>query len=100
LSAVASLVERIWAKQAKVGIIGFGYVGLPLAVEFARAGLDVTGFDVDEAKITSINQARTYIPDVPDADLAGVVEGRMQRRPNTPGTFTAGCWAGAAATRA
>jgi UDP-N-acetyl-D-glucosamine dehydrogenase len=63
LSAVhTTVVERIRAKQAKVGIIGLGYVGLPLAVEFARAGLDVTGFDVDEAKITSINQGRTYIP--------------------------------------
>ena len=42
--------ERIRRKQAKVGIIGLGYVGLPLAVEFARAGFDVTGFDVDNAK--------------------------------------------------
>jgi UDP-N-acetyl-D-glucosamine dehydrogenase len=80
LSAVnTAIVERIRAKQAKVGIIGLGYVGLPLAVEFARAGLDVTGFDVDEAKITSINQGRSYIPDVPEADLASAVKaGRLR----------------------
>src|ERR1700681_4448763 len=73
------VVELIRAKQAKVGISGLGYVGLPLAVEFARAGLDVTGFDVDESKIASINEGRSYIPDVPDADLAGVVKaGRLR----------------------
>ena len=49
---LAPLLERIEARQARIGIIGLGYVGLPLAVEFARAGFDVTGFDVDELSRT------------------------------------------------
>jgi UDP-N-acetyl-D-glucosamine dehydrogenase len=74
-----TLTERIRAKQAKVGIIGLGYVGLPLAVEFARAGFDVTGFDVDETKIAVINGGKSYIPDVSDADLASNVKaGRLR----------------------
>ena len=54
----------------RVGVIGLGYVGLPLLVEFARAGFDVTGFDVDGAKTTAINAGTSYIPDVPEADVA------------------------------
>jgi UDP-N-acetyl-D-glucosamine dehydrogenase len=67
------IVERIRTKQARIGIIGLGYVGLPLAVEFARAGFDVTGFDVDAVKNTQINAGRSFIPDVPDADVAAMV---------------------------
>lgn len=73
LSAVQTTLDRIQSRRACIGIIGLGYVGLPLAVEFARAGFDVTGFDVDEAKITQINGQRSYIPDVPDTELAEVV---------------------------
>ena len=74
-----SLVDRIRTRQASIGIIGLGYVGLPLAVEFARAGFSVTGFDVDESKNTRINTGRSYIPDVPDADLRAVVKaGRLR----------------------
>jgi UDP-N-acetyl-D-glucosamine dehydrogenase len=73
------LIERIQSKQAKVGIIGLGYVGLPLAVEFARAGFDVTGFDVDQSKIDQITAGKSYIPDVPDADLCAAVKaGRLR----------------------
>ena len=73
------IVQRIRSKRAKVGIIGLGYVGLPLAVEFARAGFDVTGFDIDAAKIAQINDGRSYIPDVPDADLGAMVTaGRLR----------------------
>lgn len=58
------LHERIRARKAKVGVIGLGYVGLPLAVEFAREGFDVTGFDVDTSKVDAINAGRSYIGDV------------------------------------
>ncbi|HVH25665.1 MAG TPA: nucleotide sugar dehydrogenase [Vicinamibacterales bacterium] len=68
-----SLIERIKSRQARVGVIGLGYVGLPLAVEFARAGFDVTGFDVDERKNTDINAGRSYIPDVPSSELQSAV---------------------------
>ena len=53
-------------------MIGLGYVGLPLAVEFAKVGFDVTGFDIDVSKITSIENGDSYIEDVPNADLAEV----------------------------
>ena len=74
----ASTLERIRARTARVGVIGLGYVGLPLVVEFARAGFDVTGFDVDASKIGQINAGRSYIPDVAEADLAaGVKAGKI-----------------------
>jgi UDP-N-acetyl-D-glucosamine dehydrogenase len=70
----SSTLERIRARQARVGVIGLGYVGLPLVVEFARAGFDVTGFDVDASKADQINAGKSYIPDVSDADLAACVK--------------------------
>lgn len=76
---MAQLLQRIQSRQARIGVIGLGYVGLPLAVEFARAGFDVTGFDVDDAKNAEINAGRSYIPDVPAAELAEVVRaGRLR----------------------
>jgi len=69
-----SLMERIQNKSCTVGIIGLGYVGLPLAAELAKAGYRVTGFDVDEWKVGELNAGRSYIPDVPTAELAEVVK--------------------------
>ena len=75
----ASTLERIRAREARGGVIGLGYVGLPLVVEFARAGFDVTGFDVDASKTDQINAGKSYIPDVPEADLAAcVAAGRLR----------------------
>jgi UDP-N-acetyl-D-glucosamine dehydrogenase len=68
------LKEKIRNKQARIGIIGLGYVGLPLAVEFAKAGFEVTGFDVDVAKVESINKGHSYIGDVPDEDVSCTVK--------------------------
>jgi UDP-N-acetyl-D-glucosamine dehydrogenase len=81
VSEVASrdLVERIRTKQAKIGVIGLGYVGLPLAVEFARKGFHVTGFDVDATKARQINAGQSHIPDVSEAELAEAVESRLLR---------------------
>ena len=67
---IKRLVET---KQARVGVIGLGYVGLPLAVEFARRGMRSVGFEVDARKADSINRGESYIPDVPSDTLAGVV---------------------------
>src|SRR5215510_11803156 len=72
-ASITTLLDRIRSRQAKVGVIGLGYVGLPLAVEFARAGFSVTGFDVDAHKAALINGGTSYIPDVLDADLKAVV---------------------------
>src|SRR5438445_12429083 len=73
------ILERIRGKQARIGIIGLGYVGLPLAVEFARQGFDVTGFDVDQQKTAQINAGTSYIPDVSSAHLSEVVKGGRLR---------------------
>jgi UDP-N-acetyl-D-glucosamine dehydrogenase len=57
-----------------IGIVGMGYVGLPLAVGFAEAGLDVIGIDVDQPKITSLREGRSHIEDIPAERLAAVLE--------------------------
>ncbi len=59
-----ALEEKIRSRAARAGILGLGYVGLPLAVEMARAGFHVTGIDVDAAKVTSLMAGRCYIDDV------------------------------------
>ena len=68
-----NLMDRIQNKTCKVGIIGLGYVGLPLAAELAKAGYPVTGFDVDEWKVGELNAGRSYIPDVPTGEIAEAV---------------------------
>ena len=57
-------------RKARVGIVGLGYVGLPLAVEFGKSGFAVTGFEVDAQKVREIKQGNSYIPDVPSATVA------------------------------
>ena len=59
-----NLIKKIEQKSAKIGVIGLGYVGLPLAVEFAKSGYHVTGIDIDKKKISSINSGENYINDV------------------------------------
>jgi len=68
------LRDKIRNRQARIGIIGLGYVGLPLAVEFAKAGFQVTGFDVDVAKVSSINKGHSYIGDVTSGDVAAALK--------------------------
>jgi len=68
------LLDRITARKANIGVIGLGYVGLPLAVEFARQGFNVYGFDVDESKTSQINAGKSYIPDVLEKELDEVVK--------------------------
>ena len=65
-----SLLEKIQQRRARAGVVGLGYVGLPLAVEFADAGLHTTGIDLDERKVACITGGSSYIPDVPDAEVA------------------------------
>ena len=70
-----TLSELIKERRAKIGVIGLGYVGLPLAVEFAAAGFPVTGFEVDGNKIKSLNAGRSYIPDLPGGTVSPLVRG-------------------------
>lgn len=70
----AQLLERIQNRTAKIGVIGMGYVGLPLAVEFAKTGFTVIGFDVAQGKVDLCNKGESYIGDVTTEDLAEVVK--------------------------
>jgi UDP-N-acetyl-D-glucosamine dehydrogenase len=66
---LALLAKRIAGRTARVGVIGLGYVGLPLAVEFAKEGFTVTGIDLDARRVTGVNAGRSYILDVSSDDL-------------------------------
>ena len=70
-----TLLEKITGKTARVGVVGLGYVGLPLAVEKARAGFRVLGFDVQGEKCAKVNRGENYIGDVGPEELAHLVEG-------------------------
>src|SRR3954454_2933088 len=72
-TATSLLEEKIRARTARVGIIGLGYVGLPLAVEFAKAGFSVTGIDVSPEKTAKVNAGDSYVGDVPSTTLAELV---------------------------
>jgi UDP-N-acetyl-D-glucosamine dehydrogenase len=74
-----SLADRILAKEARVGVVGLGYVGLPLAVEFAKAGFTVTGLEADAGKVDTLRLGESYVRDVPSAELRPLVEaGRLR----------------------
>ncbi|RFU93652.1 nucleotide sugar dehydrogenase [Sphaerochaeta halotolerans] len=73
------LIQQIEQFQIVVGVIGLGYVGLPLAVEKARAGFKTTGFDVQQKKVDMVNQGINYIGDVVQEDLASLVKNGMLR---------------------
>ena len=78
-STLDALKARISSGEARVGILGLGYVGLPLAGEFGAAGLNVTGFDLSEGKVSSLNRGESYIQDVETARLKDLVDrGRLK----------------------
>ena len=79
ISTGQDLIEKIQAKQARIGIIGLGYVGLPLAIEFAEAGYNVLGIDKDVNKIKMLNEGNSYIADI-DSDVVStlVEQDRLQ----------------------
>ena len=64
---------KIENREAQIGVIGLGYVGLPLAMEFVRAGFQVTGIDVDQEKVKKLNRGENYIQDVEDKSVANAV---------------------------
>ena len=79
MSAFAdALLKKIESRTARTGVVGLGYVGLPLAVELARAGFHATGIDLDDRKVDAITAGRSYIPDVPTADVQSLTQaGRL-----------------------
>ena len=74
MSQKQTLLEKIQQRTATIGIVGLGYVGLPLAVEFAEAGFHVIGLDVQQEKVDQLNSGSSYIPDIPTERLAPFVE--------------------------
>ena len=70
----AELLKKIQEKTIRVGVVGLGYVGLPLAVEKAKAGFETIGFDVQPHKVDMVNAGHNYIGDVVDSDLAELVK--------------------------
>ena len=78
-----SFAEKIQKRTARVGIIGLGYVGLPLAVEFAKQGFSTVGIDVSRERVGSINRGISYIPDVPSEELSMLVKkGKLKATTN------------------
>lgn len=74
---VTKFADKIRRKKATVAVIGLGYVGLPLAVEFAKKGFKALGVDLDRRKIRSINRGDSYILDIPSEELAPLVKNRL-----------------------
>ena len=74
LPNAAELHRKISTKSARLGVLGLGYVGLPLATEFAKAGFDVTGFDLSQKKVDAFNHGLSYIKDVPDCVFSPLVK--------------------------
>ena len=72
-----SLIDKINDKSAKIGVIGLGYVGLPLAIEFTNAGYTVTGIDIDQKKVGLINLGKNYISDVKNSLLKKAVDKKL-----------------------
>jgi UDP-N-acetyl-D-glucosamine dehydrogenase len=73
IGALEALKEKIESKTARVGIVGLGYVGLPLAAEFAKAGFHVTGIDVQDSKVDGLNRGESHVQDVPAHEVARLV---------------------------
>ena len=76
---VETLHRRFCAREAVVGVIGLGYVGLPLVGAIAASGFSVLGFDIDAEKVALLNDGRSYIRHIPDATIAALVEKRRVR---------------------
>jgi UDP-N-acetyl-D-glucosamine dehydrogenase len=76
-AARSAFDERVATRQAKLGVVGLGYAGLPLAMLFAEVGFDVTGIDLNESRVRAIGEGRSYLVDVP-ADRYEGVDGRLR----------------------
>jgi len=82
-----SLQRKIEQRKARVAILGLGYVGLPLAVEFAKAGFRVTGIEVDRSKVAMLRKGKSYVQDVPGEELQPLIRRRRLRVTGECGTL-------------
>ena len=69
------LLQKIKDKTARIGIIGLGYVGLPLVCEFHKTGFSVIGLDIDQIKVDMLNQGKSYINHIPDENIQALTIG-------------------------
>lgn len=83
------LIQRIEKRNAMVGIVGLGYVGLPLLLRCCEAGYNVVGFDVSEGKVASLSKGKSYIEHIPDCRIKAYLSGTQELR--NSGTFEATC---------
>ena len=72
-----SLKKKVDDRSARIGVVGLGYVGLPLSVEFAEAGFRVLGIDVDAAKVRNIRAGRSHVEDVPSDVVARLARKKL-----------------------
>lgn len=82
------VLSRIQSRAARIGIVGLGYVGLPLAVAFAEEGFEVIGIDVSPEKVYSLNRGQSYIADIPSEQLAPLVQSGKLRASTQFGELT------------
>ena len=78
MSAHQALLQKLKDKSARIGIVGLGYVGLPLGLRFSEAGFAVLGLDIDPDKVKSLNAGRSYIAQIPAERIAKAVEAKFQ----------------------
>ena len=76
-SPAQQLKSRIESRRAHLAVIGLGYVGLPLAVEFGQAGFRVAGIDIDRNRVTQLQRGHSYIQDVPTKDVRQLVRDHL-----------------------
>jgi UDP-N-acetyl-D-glucosamine dehydrogenase len=76
---MSTILERIAQRKAVVGVVGLGYVGLPLAAGFADAGFTVIGFEIDPSKVAALTKGESYILDVPSEDVARLTKAGLLR---------------------
>ncbi len=69
----AAFHQRVQQKTVQVGIVGLGYVGLPIALLFSSKGISATGFDIDTVKVTSLQNGKSYIKHIPEAEISGAL---------------------------
>ncbi len=84
----SELLEKIRTKKAKIVVMGLGYVGLPLAVEKAKAGFTVIGIERNTERVQKVNRGESYIPDVLEADLKDVVQSKKLRAVQGPPDYS------------
>ena len=78
----SNLLNSLRNKEVQIGIIGMGYVGLPLAIAYAEKGFKVLGIDIDKSKVEKINNAKSYINHIPSGKLKNLIDSKYLKATN------------------